>query len=314
MSQHDSHLAEAFLEMMSAERGAAKNTLSAYRRDLQRYLDFLAEKRITPRSVESDAIRVFLGEIADDGLSSASQARLLSSLRQFHKFLFSEGIRGDDPTSPVDAPKQSRPLPKIMSVMEVDKLIRQAEDETERKQSEAGRLRSIRLLSLLETLYATGMRVSELVALPKRAAHTDGRFLMTRGKGNKERIVPLSERAKKVMQKYLEVTGENNMTGSEGYLFPANTNEGHLSRQVFARDLKDLAVRAGISPSRVSPHVLRHAFASHLLQNGADLRVVQQLLGHSDISTTQIYTHVLDERLRELVEQHHPLAKLGKSG
>jgi len=222
----------------------------------------------------------------------------LSSVRQFHKFLFAEGVRSDDPTAPIDAPKQQRPLPKILSVEEVDRLIRQIEDEAAKTHKPAQKLRILRLNALLETLYATGMRVSELVGLPARAAQSDGRFLMIIGKGNKERLVPLSDRSKRAMQAYLTELEKNEGAQEEGFLFPSNAAEGHFTRQAFARDLKDLAIRAGLAPSRVSPHVLRHAFASHLLQNGADLRAVQQLLGHSDISTTQIYTHVLDERLR----------------
>jgi integrase/recombinase XerD len=246
-----------------------------------------------------------------EGLSASTQARILSSLRQFHKFLFAENLRGDDPTAPVDAPKARRPLPKVLSVGEVDRLILACEEAAGRaRPGSLSGLRALRMNALLETLYATGMRVSELVSLPVAAARTDGRFLIITGKGNKERLVPLSERAKTAMQAHLAGMQSCGIPiEGSGYLFPANSQSGHFTRQAFARDLKDVAISAEIAPSRVSPHVLRHAFASHLLQNGADLRAVQQLLGHSDISTTQIYTHVLDERLRELVENHHPLAK-----
>ncbi|MGB7286458.1 MAG: site-specific tyrosine recombinase XerD [Salaquimonas sp.] len=309
----DHYLAESFLEMMSAERGASPNTLSAYRRDLIRYYDHLGNQGKTVKNAGTETIRTFLGSISQEGLSSASQARILSSVRQFHKFLFAENERSDDPTASVDAPKMQRPLPKILSVAEVDQLIRKAEDLTLVKPGSSDQLRALRMNALLETLYATGMRVSELVSLPFSAARSDGRFLMITGKGNKERLVPLSERSKQAMAAYLRVLQRNDASGDEKYLFPAQSAQGHFTRQAFGRDLKDLAIKARIAPARVSPHVLRHAFASHLLQNGADLRAVQQLLGHSDISTTQIYTHVLDERMRELVEDHHPLAKLGKN-
>ncbi len=311
----DGHLFEAFLEMMSAERGASSNTLAAYRRDLARYGSWLVAHGAAGTTCQSDKIRGFLGSIEAEGLSPATQARVLSSVRQFHKFLYSEGLRSDDPTASIDAPKSLRPLPKVLSVAEVDQLIRACEDETRAaRPGTSGRLRALRLHALLETLYATGMRVSELVSLPLSAARQDGRFLMITGKGNKERLVPLSERSKNAMQKWLgELTQEKPQNGEGPFLFPASSQSGYFTRQAFARDLKDLAIRSGLAPSRVSPHVLRHAFASHLLQNGADLRSVQQLLGHSDISTTQIYTHVMDERLRELVEEHHPLARLNSS-
>ncbi len=313
-SGENGYLVESFLEMMSAERGVSPNTMDAYRRDLDRYCANLSEAGLGVIQVEPDQIRSFLYAIADEGLASASQARILSCLRQFHKFLYSEGIRNEDPTASIDAPKSQRPLPKILSVSEVDQLIRQAEDEvTVAKKGSFKHIKALRLNALLETLYATGMRVSELVGLPIGAGKTDGRFLMITGKGEKERLVPLSDRAKLAMVNYLGEMGKEPNFAKQNYLFPAQSSEEHFTRQAFGRDLKDLAVRAGLSPSRVSPHVLRHAFASHLLQNGADLRAVQALLGHSDISTTQIYTHVLDERMRELVEQHHPLAKLGKT-
>ncbi len=306
----DYYLVESFLEMMSAERGASDNTLAAYRRDLTRYFEHLSSKKTSAKNSQPDTIRQFIGSVAGEGLSSSSQARILSSVRQFHKFLFAEGERSDDPTSSVDAPKLQRPLPKILSVAEVDQLIRTVEDLALVKPGSLSQLKALRLNALLETLYATGMRVSELVGLPASAAKSDGRFLMIIGKGNKERLVPLSHRAKEAMQAYLAAQNQDDSFPDEKFLFPAKSAEGHFTRQAFGRDLKDLAIKAGIDPSRVSPHVLRHAFASHLLQNGADLRAVQQLLGHSDISTTQIYTHVLDERMRELVEEHHPLAKL----
>lgn len=316
---------ESFLEMLAAERGASKNTLSAYGRDLERYGNYLIQNKLTLETCDGEHIRKFLQSLSKDGLAASSQARQLSSVRQLHKFLFAEGIRGDDPSTIVDAPKQGRPLPKVLSVSEVDLLVNLAEDEAaaelqkelannSKRGIKVTKLKARRVHALLETLYATGLRVTELVSLRLGAAKTDARFLSVVGKGNRERLVPLSERAKKAMRAYLEASRsiypEDGQGGARRYLFPASSSEGHFTRQAFARDLKDLTVRAGLAPSRVSPHVLRHAFASHLLQNGADLRAVQQLLGHADISTTQIYTHVLDERLRELVEEKHPLANL----
>ena len=313
----DALLAESFLEMMSAERGASNNTLDAYRRDITRYLQFLAETGSDAIHCDSETVRRFLAAISASGSAASTQARILSSVRQFHKFLYGDGLRSDDPTAVVDAPKQNRPLPKVLSIGEVDRLIAAAESEAGRwGGSIAGMLRRLRMHALMETLYASGLRVSELVTLPRIAARGDGPFLTVVGKGNKERLVPLSTRARKALERYCRVLEEHEGDSREAssFLFPAVSAEGHLTRQAFARDLKDLAIKAGLAPSRISPHVLRHAFASHLLQNGADLRAVQQLLGHADISTTQIYTHVLDERLRELVESHHPLAKADKKG
>lgn len=314
---------ESFLEMLAAERGASKNTLSAYARDLDRYGNFLIQKKLTLETCDGEHIRKFIQSLSIEGLAASSQARQLSCVRQLHKFLFAEGIRSDDPSTIVDAPKQGRPLPKILSVGEVDMLVNLAEDDAllEAQRENANndkrgvkviKLKARRMHALLETLYATGLRVSELVSLSLSAAKTDARFLSVVGKGNRERLVPLSPRAKQAMRDYLAASSCVYPQEGRRYLFPANSTEGHFTRQAFGRDLKDLAIKAGLAPTRVSPHVLRHAFASHLLQNGADLRAVQQLLGHVDISTTQIYTHVLDERLRELVEEKHPLAKLTK--
>lgn len=313
------HQLESFLEMMAAERGASENTLSAYMRDLERYRSFLIQNKLSLETCNGEHIRKFMQSLSRDGLAASSQARQLSCVRQLHKFLFAEGVRSDDPSTIVDAPKQGRALPKILSVQEVDMLVNLAEDEAAaevKNQSAANnkikatKLKARRLHALLETLYATGLRVSELVSLSLSAAKTDARFLSVLGKGNRERLVPLSERAKTAMREYLVASSVLYPESNRKFLFPASSAVGHFTRQAFARDLKNLAIRATLAPSRVSPHVLRHAFASHLLQNGADLRAVQQLLGHADISTTQIYTHVLDERLRELVEEKHPLANL----
>ncbi|MDJ0612993.1 MAG: site-specific tyrosine recombinase XerD [Rhizobiaceae bacterium] len=306
----EAHLVEAFLEMMSAERGSAKNTLESYERDLSGYIVYLSDNGQRPSTCQTDVIRKHLGSLVSEGMSASTQARHLSAIRQFHKFLFAEGVRSEDPTSTIESPKTGRPLPKVMSVEDVDALLGLAEAEMNLSGiSDAQRLRAARLYCLLELLYATGMRVSELVGLPATCAHETGRFLTIVGKGNKERIVPLSDRCKDAIHAYINCQNSSGKQADSAFLFPANSKDGHYARQAFGRDLKDLAIRTGLDPAQVSPHVLRHAFASHLLQNGADLRAVQQLLGHSDISTTQIYTHVLDERLKQLVEEHHPLAK-----
>jgi integrase/recombinase XerD len=298
-----------FLEMMSAERGAAQNTLSSYQRDLEDAAGFMTARGLQLPAAASEDIRAYLAEMAGQGFAASSQARRLSALKQFFRFLYSEGFRQDDPTGVLDAPKKERPLPKIMSEDTVTRLLDRAKLEADDpEQAGTERLRALRLHALIETLYATGMRVSELVSLPVSVARSDHRFLLVRGKGAKERMVPLSTKAREAMSRYLAL--RDAMPGSDNnpWLFPAFSESGHLARQVFARELKGLAARANISAAAISPHVLRHAFASHLLQNGADLRSVQQLLGHSDISTTQIYTHVLEERLHHLVSQHHPLA------
>ncbi len=297
---------EAFLEMMSAERGAAKNTLESYRRDLE---DASGEMTGGLAGAGTSEIRAYLDGVAAQGFAPTSQARKLSALRQFFKFLYAEGLRGDDPTGTLDSPKKGRPLPKTMSEAETGRLLdRAAAEAADASQGKAGQLAAQRLHALVEVLYATGLRVSELVSLPVTVALRDERFFMVRGKGDKERMVPLSGKAREAMQAWLAMRGKLPAFAESPFLFPAASDTGFLARQVFARDLKGLAARAGISTAKVSPHVLRHAFASHLLQNGADLRAVQQLLGHADISTTQIYTHVLEERLVRLVNDHHPLA------
>jgi integrase/recombinase XerD len=298
-----SHLIGAFLEMMSAERGAAKNTIDAYRRDLSDYAGYVAGRQQTLLAVGRETVNAYLDRLRLDGLSASSSARRLSAIRQFHRFLCADGMRSDDPTRIVASPKSRRALPKVLSIAEVDKLLTTAEAEANAEASPQKQAAALRLYVLLELLYATGLRVSELVSLRRSAVMRDTSYLTVTGKGNKERVVPLNDRARDAIKTYVATLEAG------PFLFPATGVEGYLSRQVFARDLKSLAGRAGISASRVAPHVLRHAFASHLLAGGADLRVVQMLLGHADISTTQIYTHVLDEKLRTLVETHHPLAE-----
>ncbi|WP_299870481.1 site-specific tyrosine recombinase XerD [uncultured Hoeflea sp.] len=303
--------AESFLEMMSAERGAAVNTLEAYRRDLDDASDVLASLGTTLARARAEDIAGILADLAARGFSPASQARRLSALRQFYKFLHAEGLREDDPTGVVDSPRKSRSLPKILSIDDVSRLLAQAEADIAAAGNPSETLQRIRFRALLELLYATGMRVSELVSLPFRVLAEDGRFLIVRGKGAKERMVPMSRPARAALDAWLTAIGDG--PEDAGFLFPAKSSGGHLSRQVFARELKETAARAGLPAASVSPHVLRHAFASHLLAGGADLRAVQELLGHADISTTQIYTHVLDERLKQLVNEHHPLAKPAKN-
>ena len=296
---------EAFLEMMSAERGAAENTLASYRRDLEDASEAIQGGLAGAGAAD---IRAYLDDIAARGFAPTSQARKLSAIRQFFKFLYAENLRGDDPTGTLDSPRKGRPLPKTMSEAETGRLLDRAAQEAGDSGPDGDRLAALRLHALVEVLYATGLRVSELVGLPVTVALRDDRFFMVRGKGDKERMVPLSTKARTAMRAWLAARAERPAFAESPFLFPASSDSGHLSRQVFARDLKGLAARSGIAAAKISPHVLRHAFASHLLQNGADLRAVQQLLGHADISTTQIYTHVLEERLVRLVNDHHPLA------
>ncbi|WP_262028430.1 site-specific tyrosine recombinase XerD [Microvirga sp. Mcv34] len=301
--------ASLFLDMLAAERGASKNTLDAYRRDLDDYLSYLKETGGQPDHATSAAIRGFMASLEERGLKASSAARRLSAVRQFHKFLYVEGYAPADPTAAVSAPKRGRVLPKVLSVAEVDRLLQVAYEGAQHPEATPPeRLRAARMACLLELLYATGLRVSELIALPSSAARTRDRFLVVRGKGAKERLVPLTDAARDAARAYLALLEEQKKPVGP-WLFPADSESGHLTRQAFARDLKALAGAAGLRADKVSPHVLRHAFASHLLQNGADLRIVQELLGHSDISTTQIYTHVLDERLKSMVRDLHPLAE-----
>jgi len=297
-----------FLDMLAAERGASRNTLEAYRRDLDDYLCYLTEAGARPDNASAATIRGFMASLEERGLKASSAARRLSAIRQFHKFLYVEGYAPADPTAAVSAPKKGRVLPKVLSVDQVDRLLQVAHEGAARSEaSPAERLKAARMACLLELLYATGLRVSELVSLPRSAARTRDRFLVVRGKGAKERLVPLTDAARDAARAYLALLEEQGKAVGP-WLFPADSESGYLTRQAFARDLKAVAAGAGLRADTISPHVLRHAFASHLLQNGADLRVVQELLGHSDISTTQIYTHVLDERLKSMVRDLHPLS------
>jgi integrase/recombinase XerD len=309
----DEALIELFLDMQAAERGAGENTLGAYRNDLADLGAHLRAAGTTVLDAATDDLRAFLTGLQERGFAASSLARRLSATRQLYRFLYAEGKRGDDPAAVLEGPKRAQTLPRILSIAEVDALLRLARGNAEDSaQPMAARLRAARLSCLLEVVYATGLRVSELVALPASAARRDQRMLVVRGKGNKERLVPLNGAARQAMQEYLQLqahTGKQSARDAQSkWLFPSFGAEGHLTRQHFARDLKALGQACGIAPARLSPHVLRHAFASHLLHNGADLRVVQTLLGHADISTTQIYTHVLEDRLKTLVRDLHPLA------
>ncbi len=299
-------LIEAFLEMMAAERGASENTLSAYRLDLD---DANASCGGNLAEADAQLLRRHVEGIPARGFAASTQARKLSALRQFFRFLYAEGIRDDDPTGQIDRPKKQQSLPKVLSIADVTALLDLALQEARAPEmTTTQRMTAIRLHALIDVLYATGMRVSELVSLPVAVARRDERYFVVKGKGSKERIVPLSPSARTAMTSWLECRDSVESWAESRFLFPSHSSSGHLPRQVFARELKSLAARAGIAAEKISPHVIRHAFASHLLQNGADLRSVQQLLGHSDISTTQIYTHVMEERLAELVNEHHPLA------
>lgn len=296
-------LIDRFLEMMAAERGASRNTLDAYRRDLAAYAEDVPDLK----TAGPDDIRRHLETLASLGLARSSAARKLSAIRQFHRFLHGDGLASDNPATAIDSPRAARPLPKMISQADVNALADTARARV-KAAKDRRRLKSLRLLALIELLYATGLRVSELVGLTAQAASAERDFILVKGKGGRERLVPVSATARAALDEYLGVLRQTGAAGSK-WLFPSSGAAGHLTRQHFALELKSLARQAGLDAAKLSPHVLRHGFASHLLEGGADLRAVQQMLGHADISTTQIYTHVQAERLREVVESHHPLAK-----
>ncbi len=302
-----SDLIEAFLEMMSAERGAGANTLAAYARDLA---DFAAYPKNGLAGASREDIRNYLASLSGAGLAASSQARRLSALRQFYGFLYAEDIRKDNPTEAVESPRLSRPLPKILSRGDLDAMIASAACE----EGPEGR----RLLCIVEMLYAAGLRVSELAGLPLAAVRGRDGFILVRGKGGKERLAPLNPAARDAIASYLDIRAEFLPKGArraqaERYLFCSRAAGGFLTRQRLHQLLKALAVKAGIDPAKVSPHVLRHAFATHLVEGGADLRAVQTLLGHADIATTEIYTHVAKDRLKTVMHQAHPLARARKA-
>jgi integrase/recombinase XerD len=315
MGADGQQLVGQFLEALAAERGAADNTLQAYRRDLDDFLAFLSANGLAAEAVGSADVSAYMRSLFEGGLAPASRSRRLSAIRQLYKYLAGEGLVAENPTYGILGPKKARALPKTLSVAEVDRLIEAARARIEPAKGR-DKVRALRLYALIEMLYATGMRVSELVTLPRSVLAGDGRVLTIKGKGGRERLVPLNQAARKALEGYLGVGFEDGVAPmvKTKWLFASRGAEGHFTRQRLAQELKELATEAGIDPERVSPHVLRHAFASHLLDRGADLRSVQQLLGHADISTTQIYTHVLEERLKKLVFEHHPLAKRTGAG
>ena len=287
--------------MMAAERGAAANTLAAYRRDLEDFAAHARNRGRTAASASTDDLRAYLAGLDGAGMSARTQARRLSALRQFHRFLLDEGVRTDDPTTILDSPKLGRPLPKVLSEAEVKQLIDAA--------NARGGFEGLRLVALLELIYGTGLRVSELVGLPLAALKRDAPVLLVRGKGDKERLVPLTKASLAAVAAYRVERDAQPKLKASPWLFPSRGDSGHLTRQRFGQSLKALAGEVGIDPRRLSPHVLRHAFATHLIDHGADLRSVQQMLGHADIATTQIYTHVAQDRLGRLVSERHPLSR-----
>jgi len=301
---------ESFIEMLRAERNAAANTVEAYRRDLADLAGFLAPRGAEPATADAAAIRAYLARLDRAGMAPRTAARRLSAIRQFYKFLLAEGLRADDPVAAIDSPRQGRSLPKLLSEVEIGRLL----DATQAIAGADG----LRLSALLELLYAAGLRVSELVALPVAAVMRDQRVLVVRGKGGKERMIPLHDDARAAVNRWLAARGAELAKRKKGaasqWLFPSHGGSGHLTRQRLGQLLKALALAAGIDRRKVSPHVLRHAFATHLLDHGADLRSVQKMLGHADIATTQIYTHVDSARLVELVNARHPLAHRRPAG
>ena len=303
-----------YLTAISAERGAARNTVDAYRRDLDHFGHFIVSNGLKMSQLSTSNVKTYLTGLTKNDYSASSRSRRLSAVRQFLKFLVAEGVLNDNPADGIASPKKQKALPKLLSVDEVDRLIETAQQRI-RGAIGKERYRALRLYCLMELLYATGMRVSELVSLPTTVLKGDRRLLTITGKGGRERQVPLNQAAQAALDQFLQATETEEQISSlksrKKWLFPANSQEGFLPRQHFARELKELAIESGLDPDRVSPHVLRHAFASHLLDRGADLRAVQKLLGHADISTTEIYTHVLEERLKAVVFEHHPLARSG---
>lgn len=293
-----------FLEMMAVERDASASTLKNYGRDLERFEAFLETRGETLETAGACDLSAFLAALADAGLSASTAALKASALKQFYVFLYTEGMRGDNPAAEVDRPKTRRPLPKRLSPQEALRLMDAA--------GEGCDARALRLKAMVELLYAAGLRVSELTSLPRAAYRRGARGLIIKGKGGKERVAPLGAEAAAALDAYLRVRGDFTQSDDNPFMFPSRGKTERITPARFAQLLKDLAVKAGIDPTRLSPHVLRHAFATHLLEGGADLRSVQDMLGHADITTTQIYTHVAGDRLAEIVRTRHPLAKTGE--
>ena len=289
--------------MLAAERNAAENTRIAYGKDLADFAAFLRRRGTDVAAADPAQVKAYLAQLRHAGMSPRTAARRLASLRQFHRFLVAEGVRNDDPMSTIDGPRIGRPLPKVLDRQDVEKLL----DAARRHKGVEGK----RLVAFLEVLYAAGLRVSELVAMPLSAISRDGRFLIVKGKGSKERLAPLSAPAREALDEYRAVRHAflPKQAKDSRFMFPSRGAAGHITTARVAQLLKELAVSAGLDPRKVSPHVLRHAFATHLIDGGADLRAVQQMLGHADIATTQIYTHVAGERMKRLVHGHHPLAR-----
>ncbi len=302
----DTRLIALFLDMMTVDRAAAENTLKNYGRDLERFADFVRRRRESLLTAGADDIAAFLEALEAEGLAASTAALKCSALRQFYLFLYSENYRGDNPAAAIDRPKTRRPLPKILTGEEAMRLVEAA--------GGAG-AKALRLRAMVELLYSAGLRVSELVSLPVTAAEGAREAVLVRGKGGKERLTPVGGAARRALKAYLDVRGDFLAKDRKGepqpsrYLFPSRGKTGHVTAARFAQQIKELAAHAGIAPERVSPHVLRHAFATHLLSGGANLRAVQSMLGHADITTTQIYTHVAQDRLKDLVFRAHPLAR-----
>jgi integrase/recombinase XerD len=297
---------EAFLEMMAAERGASRNTLDAYRRDLLAFNVWLGDRGASARSAKREHVRQYLDHLATQRIAASTQARRLSALRQFYGFVYAEGWRSDDPTTGLNLPRRVLSLPKILPQSDIETLI-----ESARREADVS-AEGVRLLCLIEVFYSAGMRVSELASLPLAAVRNRDGFVRVSGKGGKERLAPINAAARAALDRYLDFRGRfvpRSGRNAARYLFPSSSASGHLSRRRCHQLLKELAVKAGLDPDKLSPHVLRHAFATHLVEGGADLRSVQTLLGHADIATTQIYTHVASERLKATVAAAHPLSR-----
>ncbi|MEM9422908.1 MAG: site-specific tyrosine recombinase XerD [Pseudomonadota bacterium] len=296
-----------FLDMLTVERGASPRTVRNYSRDLERLNAFLFERKRDLLTAQQGDLSAYMAYLHDSGRSAATAALCLSAIRSFYSFALEDGLVSENPASSLARPRTRRPLPKILSVEDVDRLLQRADSRLENADNGKNLQKARRLCALLEILYAGGLRVSELCSLTKGTFDPNRPYLLVFGKGNKERLVPLTGKAIEVTSEY--IAGMNAVDKASPFLFPSRGKEGHLTPARFAQLLKELAAEAGLDPKKVSPHVLRHAFASHLLAGGADLRVVQQLLGHADITTTQIYTHVAQERLARIMEENHPLAE-----
>ena len=303
--KHADDAVAAFLSSLAAERGAAKNTLDAYRRDLADYELTLRGYELSPANAQRNDVESYMAGLSADGLAATTRARRLSAVKQLHAFMYAEGWRDGDPAAPVRGPARPRRLPKTLSTDDVSRLIEAA------RKGEG--LAGVRRACLIEVLYATGLRVTELVSLPVAQMRRNPQMIRVKGKGDKERLAPLSDRAREAIGTFLPLRDASKDKNSP-YLFPSRGKLGHLTRERFYQIIRELAVQAGLDPRGISPHTMRHAFATHMLANGADLRVIQTLLGHADITTTEIYTHVMDDQLRELVLENHPLAVATKRG